>query len=655
MSSQLFSQQVEAFAQWKAGVAKELRSYRLWLRRNNLFTPEGDMRLFHMLETLRSDYVTIAFAGEFSRGKTELINAIFFSGYGQRILPSQAGRTTMCPTELYYDRDTKTSYLRLLPIETRLSDIALVDYKAMPGQWVEMPLHGDQPADMARAMQSLTETKKVPEADAIKLGFKLEHLDRAEDNPSMVEIPAWRHALVSFPHPLLQQGLRVLDTPGLNALGSEPELTLSLLPQAQAVVFVMAADQGVTASDLSIWNEHIAALKDRPNLGLYAVLNKVDTLWDELDSRKRIEKALGRVLRQTARHLELKESDIIPVSAKQGLLAKVRDDQSLLLRSQILDLEKLLSDTVLGTRRQNLWERVVQDAIRHVEDSMKVLRGRREQLQNQARDMALIQDRNQEAMEKLVAEAQQMQSDFRRKLQALHPSQRLMDRQAQILLEIIGNEAMSSLIERTHHHMMEARTTVSLLRAMREFFAEMDKKMNELAHQSELSNRMAESIFRKFEADFGLQKFDPRYLPARGFRRRLQEIVNDADQLPRQMQIIASVDSVAVRRFFTTTVANITQYLQAVRRELVSWSANVLAPLSQMLHSQKELVEQHVEQLLAIQHSGATAAGRHKALHVLLMDLDGELQQAEHMLQALHAPAPETEASNVVDFARMRR
>ena len=58
------------------------------------------------------------------------------------------------------------------------------------------------------------------------------------NNPTtegMVEIPMWRHALISFPHPLLKEGLTIVDTPGLNALGNEPELTINMLPNAQAV------------------------------------------------------------------------------------------------------------------------------------------------------------------------------------------------------------------------------------------------------------------------------------------------------------------------------------------------------------------------------------------------------------------------------------
>jgi hypothetical protein len=49
----------------------------------------------------------------------------------------------------------------------------------------------------------------------------------------------------------------ILDTPGLNAIGTEPELTLSLLPNAHAVLFILAADTGVTQSDLAIWREHV--------------------------------------------------------------------------------------------------------------------------------------------------------------------------------------------------------------------------------------------------------------------------------------------------------------------------------------------------------------------------------------------------------------
>ena len=65
---------------------------------------------------------------EFSRGKSELINAIFFAQYGQRVVPSSAGRTTMCPTELQYDPRLPVG-VRLLPIDTRLLPVPLADLR----------------------------------------------------------------------------------------------------------------------------------------------------------------------------------------------------------------------------------------------------------------------------------------------------------------------------------------------------------------------------------------------------------------------------------------------------------------------------------------------------------------------------------------------
>jgi hypothetical protein len=113
------SQQVEAYHNWKKELIRQIGRYRLWLQDNNLFSEDVSTRIRHGLELLIEDELTIAFVGEYSRGKTELINALFFSEYGQRMLPSQAGRTTMCPTELFFDRSANQNYLLLLPIETR--------------------------------------------------------------------------------------------------------------------------------------------------------------------------------------------------------------------------------------------------------------------------------------------------------------------------------------------------------------------------------------------------------------------------------------------------------------------------------------------------------------------------------------------------------
>ena len=142
------------------------------------------------------------------------------------------------------------------------------------------------PHQLAASFEKVAETRTVTQEEARALGFW--NSQTPEDNPlvdaqGMVEVPKWRHALINFAHPLLKQGLVILDTPGLNAIGAEPELTVSLIPQAQAVVFILGADTGVTKSDLSIWREHLVSEAATSETRL-VVLNKIDTLWDELSS-----------------------------------------------------------------------------------------------------------------------------------------------------------------------------------------------------------------------------------------------------------------------------------------------------------------------------------------------------------------------------------
>ena len=146
------SQQVEAYHNWKKELIRQIGRYRLWLQDNNLFSDDISIRIRHGLELLIEDELTIAFVGEYSRGKTELINALFFSEYGQRMLPSQAGRTTMCPTELFFDRSANENYLLLLPIETRNGDLSLQQLRKQPERWVRHELDERNPEIMREAL-----------------------------------------------------------------------------------------------------------------------------------------------------------------------------------------------------------------------------------------------------------------------------------------------------------------------------------------------------------------------------------------------------------------------------------------------------------------------------------------------------------------------
>ena len=255
----------EAYSAWRGQLLDSVSGLRHWLHEQELNDAQTDLRIQQIIDRLHDDKLNVAFVAEFSRGKSELINAIFFAGYKQRLLPSSAGRTTMCPTELLYEAGREPSIM-LLPIETRGTDTSTSEYKRYTDEWIISPLDVNSGDAMTHALMQVSQTKRVPLAEAAHYG--LYHADDQDNiltvhDDGTVDIPAWRHAIINFPHPLLEKGLVILDTPGLNAIGTEPELTLNLLPNAHAILFILAADTGVTKSDIEVWRNHIGNTQGR--------------------------------------------------------------------------------------------------------------------------------------------------------------------------------------------------------------------------------------------------------------------------------------------------------------------------------------------------------------------------------------------------------
>ena len=342
---------------WCVAYAKRLTALAEWLQNNNLADANAYAEVNRLRYLLSSQQVMVAVIAEFSRGKSELINALFFAHYGRRIMPAGAGRTTMCPAELAWNPALPTG-IRLLPIETRKESSSIAHWRVRPDAWVQFTFDPQQAASMAQTINKVSDVQRVSIAEATALGFWLPDDaagNRNPDNPTpdragQVEVPVWRHACINIPHPLLAQGLVILDTPGLNAVGVEPELTMALLGQAQATLFILGADTGVTKSDLDLWRQHLshAAASHIPR---YAILNKIDTLWDDLKSPAEIAAELEKQCFDSAQLLSINRQSVVAVSAQKGLVAKIHNNPDLLVRSGLPALEAILGGHLVRQRQ----------------------------------------------------------------------------------------------------------------------------------------------------------------------------------------------------------------------------------------------------------------------------------------------------------------
>ncbi|MDU9396596.1 dynamin-like GTPase family protein [Pseudomonas sp. zfem003] len=654
MSMERLSQQVDAYVAWKRELMREITRYRSWLEHSRLSTAAVQDKLERALRLLRTDHITLAFVGEFSRGKTELINSLFFSEYGQRMLPSQAGRTTMCPTELFHDPRSERPYIRLLPIETRTASASVAQFKRIPRHWVNIPLDTSDPDNMVQAFTQVAKTKPMPVEQAIQLGFHPDTLEPA-GRPGMVLVPAWRHAMVNFDHPLLRQGLRILDTPGLNALGAEPELTLSMLPAAQAVIFLLSADTGVTASDMDIWLQHIRQLDDDTQTSLFAVLNKIDVLWDDLAGETFVQNAIRQIQDATARQLGIRREDVLPLSAKQALLAKVRKDDELLARSQMANLERLLCERIVAQKERLLETRVVNQVLALLQNSQHVLNLRLEKVREQQALLSTHQNDNGQLLFELTARTKEDHARHHRRLLGLKTNQRLVKRQGELLRAAVRPERLEEHLARVRRDLTGSWTTVGINKAILHFFRAVETDLHALDHEADAANRMVAALYRRHNEESPLQGVDAPQFDLTRYYRELGQLRQKGDQFRLHLKTLLTEQRLLTRRFFSTLVQEVIGLHQRLRQEVGQWAAEALMPLMQNTLEHKQLLETHMLRLKALAQDTQQARQRVLQLTRYVDELERQLSQANDMLRALRRPAPIQRQGKVVTLPRVAR
>jgi hypothetical protein len=412
-----FAGSLDALGAWRQALLLRLDELGRHLGAHDLLDAAAAEMLAALRTRLAGDKLVLAFVAEFSRGKSELINAIFFADTGRRVLPATPGRTTMCPVELGHD-GREPPCLALLPIATRLEGRSLAELRARPDAWSLTPLDPGAPEQLCEALAAVTRTRSVGIDEARALGFWDDA--RPADNPCVedgrVEVPMWRHALINYPHPLLERGLVVLDTPGLNAIGAEAELTLGLLPSAHASVFILGADTGVTQSDLAIWRDHLPA----PTRSSFVALNKIDTLRDPLAPPQRVRAQIEEQRRLTAQTLGIGVDCVFPVSARQALAARIEGDDAALTDSRVPELERALVTQLLPQRRR-LLEQSVLAALQQIEAHVaRALGDRRRQLAEQTLELRGLRGKSSAKLRLMLERVDAEAAEFEQCTARLH-------------------------------------------------------------------------------------------------------------------------------------------------------------------------------------------------------------------------------------------
>ena len=181
-------------------------------------------------QNLRRGVFRLLVLGDMKRGKSTFLNALL----GENLLPSDVNPCTAVLTVLRYGEEKKvTVYFKDGKSPQRL------DFKTFKQQYTIDP----------------EEAKKLEEQK--KIAF-----------------PDVEYAVVEYPLPILEKGIEIVDSPGLNDTEARNEISLNYINNCHAILFVLRASQPCTLAERRYLENYI---KGR-GLTVFFLINA----WDEV-------------------------------------------------------------------------------------------------------------------------------------------------------------------------------------------------------------------------------------------------------------------------------------------------------------------------------------------------------------------------------------
>ena len=624
-----FETEIARYNRWREELTQSVHAYHDWLEANHQLDVQQSIRFYDLLENLNKGRLMLAFLAEFSRGKSELINALFFSSFKERLLPSDVGRTTMCPTEIFHD-PAEEPYLKLLSVETRYRDESISQLKNMPVEWSKVRLNVNSAADMKKALKALADTKKVYALEARMLGLApmLNEKGEMPGEEELVEVPAWRYAMINYPHPLLSNGLSILDTPGLNALGMEPELTVSTVPNAHAILFLLSIDTGVTKSDLEIWDRYVK--QGLPQK--VAVLNKVDLMWDELKSQEEIDKAVARMVETTAAHLHLPKERIFAMSAQKALLGKIREDAGLIKKSGIDRLEKFMAEEIVPMKRQILCKAVVNEIGGMMNSSRASIAKRQQANQAEIGELNGLVGKSKQVVQALWAKITAEKNAYNAALAEYKVNHHQFSAKKTALIDMLNPQKLDTVLAESAKAIEDSWTTITLQRGMNSLVKDMSEDFEKVFIASEDIKKLMQGVYNTFIEKFGFQKMKVPSLDLDPHRTKLQLLVHQTEAFVKDpVNVMVKEKHFVVKNFYNTLVKAARSNFSDAKNQAERWMQAVILPLEVQIKDHKAQLQSRLDNLAKINEK-STSINEQMAI---LKAAENDLRKQREMIEGL--------------------
>ena len=319
-------------------------------------------------------------------------------------------------------------------------------------------------------------------------------------------------------------------------------------------------------------------------------------------------------------------------------LNRVRKDKALESRSNIKALEDILGEDILPKKQFILRENILAEIGSMVEDSRNLVASRLNDVNKQIKELQSLSGKNEDVIQHLLKKTRADQDIYQNSLKSLKINRKLFNYEYQQLANILSPTELDKLMADTRKKMAGTWTTKGLRSSMQNFFEIINHSIEQAAKQSNKTNVLLQTIFRKFNDDHGQADIRPKMFLTNKFKRDIERVNREAEAFRKSPVTTMTEQSFVIKKFFISLVSSVRNTFYSASLEAKSWNKSALSPLFSRLKEQKYQIDKRLESLRKISDSREALLQRILELETTAEKLNNQLADINMLIETINRP-----------------
>lgn len=269
---------------------------------------------------LEQEEFKVIILGEFKRGKSTFINSFL----GEEVLPAKVVPCTAVINEVKWGRNKKAILHFKNPLPKKTSK--------------------NLPKDIERYMNEYKGREIPPiNIDVNDINKYVTISDPGKPQEQSVSETPYSKVEIFWPLKLCENGITIIDSPGLNEHRTRTETAINYLNKVDAAIFVISVDSPISSSEMNFIESTLYASGHEY---VFFICNKFDLL----RSKNEKQEMKNYFYDKLGSKSKMGESSIFFLSGRDGLEGRMNKDGEKLEASGMLEFEDSLSDFLINKR-----------------------------------------------------------------------------------------------------------------------------------------------------------------------------------------------------------------------------------------------------------------------------------------------------------------